>query len=137
MSIKTKSPVRIAVAVVERDGQFLIGRREAGTVLSGLWEFPGGKIEPGEAPAAAAARECREETGLAVNVIDEYEPVEHQYDHARVELHFFRCTPSDPQQTPNSRFRWVPAAALVEYEFPAANSALIAQLTHRRASGDR
>ncbi len=53
---------RIAIAVVEHDGNFLIGLRPSGAVLGGLWEFPGGKVEPDETPEAAAARECLEET---------------------------------------------------------------------------
>ena len=58
----------IAVAVVERDGSFLIGLRTAGLSLAGMAEFPGGKVEPGESPSAAAVRECLEETGLQIEV---------------------------------------------------------------------
>src|SRR5437764_2006476 len=59
-------PTPIAVAVVEKDGHFLVGQRPEGVSLAGLWEFPGGKIEPGESPEAAAVRECLEETGVDV-----------------------------------------------------------------------
>jgi mutator protein MutT len=128
------SGTRIAIAVVEQDGRFLIGRRPAGTVLPGLWEFPGGKIQPDETPAAAAVRECLEETGLAVRVIGQYEQVDYEYEHANVQLHFFRCAPQDPRQSPDPRFRWVLAAELVRYEFPAANATLVAQLATGAAS---
>jgi mutator protein MutT len=128
MTVESSHPVRIAIAVVEQDGRFLIGRRPSDTVLAGLWEFPGGKINPGETPQAAAARECLEETGLAVDVIGQYEQVDYHYDHGQVNLHFFRCVPQDPRQAPDSRFRWVLAGELVNYEFPAANAGLLAQL---------
>lgn len=58
-------PTPIAIAVVQHADQFLIGQRPAGLVLSGYWEFPGGKIQLGETPEAAAVRECLEETGLS------------------------------------------------------------------------
>ncbi len=82
----------IAVAVVEHRGKFLIGRRPEGVPLAGLWEFPGGKVEASETPAAAARRECLEETGLAVVVGEKYPEVLQQYDHDKVHLHFFACT---------------------------------------------
>ena len=57
MDAKTSAAeVRIAIAVIEQDGHFLIGKRPCGEPLAGLWEFPGGKIEPGETPQAAAAQ---------------------------------------------------------------------------------
>jgi mutator protein MutT len=121
-------PRPIAIAVVEQQGQFLIGRREAGVALAGLWEFPGGKVEAGETPAAAAVRECREETGLSVVVVGEYDRARHSYAHGEVELHFFACRPVEPGQTPHARFRWVAAAELSRYEFPAANAALVKRL---------
>ena len=61
-------PVSIAVAVVQHAGTVLIGRRAPEAPLGGLWEFPGGKVGPDETPGEAAARECREETGLAVRI---------------------------------------------------------------------
>lgn len=127
----TPPPVSIAIAVVEYKGKFLIGQRPEGVALAGLWEFPGGKVEAGESPGQAAARECLEETGLEVEVGSAYPEVVHQYDHARVQLAFFACQPKDPCQQPHPRFVWTPAAELANYEFPAANSALIAFLIAR------
>jgi 8-oxo-dGTP diphosphatase len=126
-------PTRIAVAVVENEGRILIGLRPADVVLAGLWEFPGGKVEPAETPAAAAARECLEETGLAVTVLDEYETVDQQYAHGDVELHFFRCRLKSPGHSPAARFRWVPATELPRYNFPAANAAIVARLASSTA----
>lgn len=120
--------MEIAVAVVEREGRYLIGLRPAGAELAGYWEFPGGKVRAGESPADAAMRECREETGLAVRVIGNYATVEHDYPHGRLRLHFFACRPSDggtlSQELPE-RFRWVTSAKLGGYRFPPANEVVL------------
>ncbi|HWB12236.1 MAG TPA: (deoxy)nucleoside triphosphate pyrophosphohydrolase [Pirellulales bacterium] len=118
----------IAVAVVEREGCYLVGRRPDGVPLAGLWEFPGGKVEPGETPEDAAARECREEAGLEVEVGAPYATVDHQYNHGRLLLHFFACRPLDPAAAPKPRFCWIPAARLAELPFPEANASLIKEL---------
>jgi mutator protein MutT len=123
--------IRIAIAVVEHEGRFLIGQRPPGVPLAGLWEFPGGKAEPDETLEQAAARECLEETGLEVIVGEEYPPAVHQYDHGLVELHFFHCRPREASQSPRPPYRWVAASRLGEYSFPAANQGLLAQLADR------
>jgi len=126
--------VEVAVAVVEHDGKFLIGRREAPAALAGLWEFPGGKVELHETPAAAAVRECLEETGLSVRVVDSYPSVNHEYAHAAVRLHFFACAVVEPREPP-PRFRWIAPNELGDYEFPPANAALIERLRGQSPPG--
>lgn len=126
------TPTPIAIAVVEHAGRVLIGRRQADTALGGMWELPGGKVEPGESPEQAAARECREETGLEVSVGQPYFEVVHAYEHDRVRLWFFACTPLDPAAAVKRPFRWVPVDRLGDYEFPAANAAILARLTGGR-----
>jgi len=121
----------ISVAVVEHAGRFLIGRRPEGVPLAGKWEFPGGKVHDGESPEAAAARECLEETGLAVTIVAPYPEVVHQYDYGRVHLHFFTATPVDASVQPRPPFRWVQRDQLSQYDFPEANAALIEFLTGR------
>lgn len=123
------TPVCIAVAVVEHEGRYLVGRRPEGVPLAGLWEFPGGKVEPGETAAQAAARECLEETGLAIEVGLAYDLVEHDYEHASVRLSFFACKPAAPLREPKPPFQWLTAAVLAHLDFPAANAALIGKLT--------
>jgi 8-oxo-dGTP diphosphatase len=119
-------PTPIAIAVVEHEGRFLIGQRPDGLPLAGLWEFPGGKIEPGETPEAAATRECLEETGLRVEPRFRYPPHVQVYDHDRVELHFIACRPKDqPPPRPQSPFRWITRAELSNYAFPAGNRGLL------------
>ncbi|MBX9789413.1 MAG: (deoxy)nucleoside triphosphate pyrophosphohydrolase [Pirellulales bacterium] len=119
---------RIAVAVVERAGEYLIGRRPPDVPLGGYWEFPGGKIHADETPAAAAVRECWEETGLAVQVSSEYPAELHDYDYGRLELRFFACQLVDAAVEPRAPFRWVPRGELSRYQFPDANRQLIERL---------
>jgi mutator protein MutT len=117
-------PTRIAIAVVESDNRFLIGRRPAGVPLAGYWEFPGGKILQGESPAQAAVRECLEETELAVEAVEELSVVVHEYPHGRVALHFLRCRLLAEGQ-PRPPFCWVPRHELAERAFPEANEAIV------------
>lgn len=114
--------IDIAIAIVKYNDRFLIGRRDSGQTLAGFWEFPGGKIESGETSAAAAFRECLEETGLEVEVGPLWQRVEHSYSHGTVRLHFHLCCLVDPDQSPKTPFRWVRSADLSDFEFPAANA---------------
>ena len=119
--------VRIAIAVVKSSDRFLIGRRPAGKVLAGLWEFPGGKIEQGESDLEAAVRECKEETGLQVTAIGHYLQKEHQYEHANLHLSFVACRLVKPDGL-QTRFSWVPRKELENLEFPVANQQLLDML---------
>ncbi|MCG8585943.1 MAG: (deoxy)nucleoside triphosphate pyrophosphohydrolase [Pirellulales bacterium] len=118
---------RIAIAVVQRGDEVLIGQRPEGVALAGLWEFPGGKIEPGETPAVAAARECREEAGLDVVVGETIDVIHHTYEHDTVELHFIACHVNEAGE-PSGSFRWVHRQELSAYEFPAANTPILEKL---------
>ena len=123
---------QIAVAVVERRGQYLSGLRPDGATLAGYWEFPGGKVAPGETAEQAACRECLEETGLEVRVSGQYLTVDYSYPHGPVRLHFFACSPTAQRRPLPERFRWVATSQLHEYRFPPANAALLEQLLSGR-----
>ena len=83
----------VAAAVLLRpDGSFLLGQRASDTFYPGYWEFPGGKVEPGETPRDALIRELREELGIEVTQCFPWIVREHRYEHAHVVLHFFRVT---------------------------------------------
>ena len=118
----------IAIAVVQQHDQLLIGPRPAGVALAGYWEFPGGKIRPGETPAEAAVRECQEETGLQVRAHGTYLTHLQDYEHGRVRLHFIRCEPINLQPTPAPPFVWVPRSSLSDYDFPAGNQRMLERL---------
>jgi 8-oxo-dGTP diphosphatase len=84
-------PVRVAAGVIERaDGHVLLAQRPPGKAYEGYWEFPGGKLEPGESAEAALARELREELGITVRDASPWLVQEFVYPHAHVELDFFR-----------------------------------------------
>lgn len=113
----------IVVAVVRRHGRYLIGRRPASGLLGGMWEFPGGKIEPGETHEQALVREVREETGLEIRVGDPVATVDHAYSHFAVTLHVYACRAIAGRAKAHfhSELKWVPRSQLDEYAFPAAN----------------
>lgn len=117
--------IPIAVAIVEHDGEYLLQQRMSGQDLAGKWEFPGGKLEPGESPAQAAVRETLEETGLAVRSVRTLLELRHAYEHATVQLHFIHCALADDSPAPRAGTRWVAATELSSYDFPAANAPLL------------
>lgn len=133
----SESQIEIAVAVVEHQGCLLIGRRPDDAALAGYWEFPGGKVEQGETPAQAARRECLEETGVAVRVVDEYLVVDHEYAHGALHIHFFACVPEGNVNELSARFRWTPRGELHEHRFPPANERLLSLLAARNAAQSR
>jgi 8-oxo-dGTP diphosphatase len=91
--IRHPSPTRVevvAAVITGPDGRFLLGQRPAGKVYAGYWEFPGGKVEPGESPLAALVRELREELGIEVEHAYPWLTRDYDYAHAAVRLRFFR-----------------------------------------------
>ncbi len=101
--------VEVAAAVVFRDdGRFLLAQRPAGKVYAGYWEFPGGKVEPGESAAAALSRELHEELGIEVERAHPWITRDYDYEHAAVRLRFFRVIRwrGEPHGRENQRFSW-------------------------------
>ena len=120
-------PTPIAIAVVECDDRFLIGRRPEGVPLAGYAEFPGGKVQAGETVAAAACRECLEETGIEVAPAGSADVIDWRYEHGAVRLHFVPCRVLTAGE-PRAPFRWVERAQLATLSFPPANAAIVARL---------
>lgn len=119
----------VTAAVVERNGSYLVTRRQRGVHLEGHWEFPGGKCHPGETLPACMSRELKEELNITAAVGAEIFVTTHDYADRRVELHFFRCEiegAPEPQQ--GQEMRWVPRAELETLAFPPADAELISQL---------
>jgi mutator protein MutT len=121
--------IDVVAAVVERDGQLLLTRRLDGTHLAGLWEFPGGKVGPGETHATALRREIREELGTDADVLELVLETTHTYPERAVRVSFYRCTlASEPTALLGQEMRWVWPADLDQLEFPAADRELIERL---------
>jgi A/G-specific adenine glycosylase len=125
----------IAVALVWSQGRIFLQRRPEDGLLGGLWEFPGGKIEPSESAEEAAAREVLEETGLVIRVVEPAGVVEHAYSHFRITLHAFHATidgpgahPPRPVGNPSDSPRWVGLRELGSYAMPKANRKLLASM---------
>ena len=123
--------VDVAAAVLLRaDGAFLLARRPEGKVYAGWWEFPGGKVEAGEAPSQALARELHEELGVDVRTADPWITRVFTYEHATVRLHFFRVFAWEgvPHPREGQALTWqVPGTACVEPMLPA-NAPVLAAL---------
>ena len=125
--------VVVAAAIIERAGRYLVTRRQEGTHLAGVWEFPGGKCEPGETLAACMARELREELGIDAAVGAEVFTTTHDYCDRRVELHFLRCECAG-EATPQlgQEMRWASKNQLLDLDFPPADAELIRLLSSER-----
>ncbi|HKN06042.1 MAG TPA: A/G-specific adenine glycosylase [Thermoplasmata archaeon] len=128
-----------AVVVLSDRGRWLVQRRPPSGLLPGLWEFPGGKLEPGERPESAARRELREETGLSVRDLVHIGTVRHGYSHFTVELHVFSGRPgkgSGVRRSPDRR--WVTRSEFARLPAPKATEKIVALLERRpdKASPD-
>lgn len=125
----------VGVGVVWNDrGEVLIDQRPAAGLLAHLWEFPGGKQEPGEPITACIQRELREELGIEVVVGPHLLTLDHAYSHFKVTLivHHCRHSGGEPRPIECQAVRWVRPADLDAYPFPAANQRIIGQI---RAGG--
>ena len=124
--------VEVVAAVIQRDdGQFLLGQRPPGKVYAGYWEFPGGKVEPGETAPAALKRELHEELGIEVERAYPWLTRDYDYAHAAVRLRFYRVPlwSGELHGRENQRFDWQrPGAVVVEPMLPA-NGPILRALT--------
>ena len=122
---------KIGVAVILNDrGQILIDRRPEKGLLGGLWEFPGGKIEPNETVQECIKREIDEELGIEIAVGEHLITINHVYSHFRVTLtvHYCRHLDGEPQPIECDEIRWVTLAEIDQFPFPKANSQIIEAL---------
>jgi mutator protein MutT len=131
----TVPPVEVAAGLIFRSGKLLITQRHAGAHLGGLWEFPGGKREPGETFAQCLRRELREELGCEVEVLELVESITHAYPEKTVHLQFHRCrwVAGEPSPIGCADLRWAGREELSRFNFPAADAQL---LDHLRRTDD-
>jgi len=121
----------IGVAVIWNDQQqILIDRRRPQGTMGGLWEFPGGKIEPNETIEECIRREIAEELGIEIAVKEHLITIDHTYTHLRVTLTVHHChlLAGIPQPLECDEIRWVSLDELEDYAFPQANTQIIAAL---------
>lgn len=125
--------VDVALAVASRAGRVLVTRRGDDQSMAGLWEFPGGKVEPDETPAEAARRELREETGLAAADLEPLTIVVHDYVDAPLRFHVFLAPePAGEVVTDGARpWEWVERDALAALPMPEANRRILAAMRWR------
>lgn len=122
--------VQVAAGLIARNGRYLITRRRAGVHLEGVWEFPGGKREPGESLEDCLRRELREELGIEITDSVPYRVVWHEYPEKKVEICFFFCSikRGEVQALGCEEFRWVTPKDFISFEFPPADQSLIEAL---------
>ena len=107
--MKKNNPIDVAVGILMKEnGDILLAQRPAGKPYEGYWEFPGGKVEPGETIEAALKREFMEELGIAIASADPWCGVEYVYPHAHVRLHFYISHDWNglPQSREGQQFSW-------------------------------
>ena len=118
-----------AVALIDADGRVLLAQRPEGKSMAGLWEFPGGKVEPGETPEAALIRELHEELGIDTwqSCLAPLTFASHSYDdfHLLMPLYACRKWEGTPRPKEGQKLAWVRPNALRDYPMPAADLPLI------------
>jgi 8-oxo-dGTP diphosphatase len=134
MSMRT---VLVAAGIIIERGRVLLTQRKPGTHLAGLWELPGGKVQPGEDPRGALRRELKEELGIDVAVGEVVDVTFHRYEEAQkaVLLLFFEAErlagSDDPRAVDVAAFEWAAAQGLEPTRFPAADRAVLNKLRAR------
>lgn len=122
----------VAVALIDPDGRILIAKRPEGKALAGLWEFPGGKVEPGERPEAALIRELHEELGISVSesCLAPFVFASHAYNsfHLLMPLYLCRRWSGVVVQREHAALAWVKPERLSDYPMPPADAPLVAWL---------
>ena len=121
---KKRSPhYDIVAAAIRKNGRYLLGKRPAGGMLGGLWEFPGGKVKRGETREQALVREIEEELGIGIVVGRHVISVHHAYSHFAITLHLYLCrhVSGRPKAHDHSELKWIVPREFRQYAFPAAD----------------
>lgn len=122
--------IRVVAAVIARDGRYLITQRRKSAVLPLLWEFPGGRVEPGETDVAALSREIEHRLGVSIQVGTLVSFVNHPYERYSVDLFLYECSidQGEPSERNVNAFRWVRSDEFEAFDFTPADEASMNQL---------
>ena len=120
----------VVAALIWQGGKFLICQRPAHKARGLLWEFVGGKVEPGETKAAALVRECREELAVELSVGDVFMEVTHEYPDLTVHLTLFHAAiaEGEPQKLEHNDLRWITPGDIPDYDFCPADVEILAKI---------
>ncbi len=120
----------VVAALIWQKDRFLICQRPATKARPLLWEFVGGKVEPGETKQQALIRECREELAITLSVGDRFMEVVHAYPDLTIHLTLFHATILEgvPQMLEHNDIRWITAAEIGQYEFCPADQTILKKL---------
>ena len=126
------APLLVSAAILREKGRLLITRRPADKPLGGYWEFPGGKLHPGESPQQALVRELREELGIEVDVEEIFDVLFHRYDWGDVLLLAYNCRrlSGSISNLEVAEHKWVCPSRLGEFELLPADRPLIEKIGH-------
>lgn len=124
----------VVAAVIWQGDAFLICQRPAHKARGLLWEFVGGKVEPGETREEALVRECREELGVTITVGDVFADILHEYPDLTVHLTFYEATLADgqPQKLEHNDILWITPRELSCYTFCPADEEVVKKIAQRR-----
>lgn len=128
-------PIDVAAGLVFRQQKLLITQRLKGSHLAGLWEFPGGKREPGETFEDCLVRELREELGIEVSLGRAFAEITHDYPGKTVHLKFFLCrlAKGEPRTIGCAAYEWATKECLAKRDFPSADERLLERLAANTA----
>ncbi len=117
----------VVCSIIERNGECLLAQRPAGKALAHKWEFPGGKVNPGEAEKDALKREIREELGIDIELHDRLTPRFHQYETFTINLIPYKCSINNGEPTPHehSRIAWVDPKSAEVYDLADADKPIL------------
>ena len=123
--------VEVVAALIWKNGKFMICQRPAHKARGLLWEFVGGKVEPGETKEQALVRECREELAVTVAVQDEFMSLVHEYPDITIHLTVFNAYIAEgvPQLLEHNDVRWIPPKEIKNYDFCPADNKILEKIT--------
>ncbi len=127
--------VEVTAAIMVKDGRFLICQRPEGKTCGLLWEFPGGKIEPGETGEQCIAREIQEELGVTIRVVRKFHQVDYAYPDRAIRLHFYIAEIISGQLTrkEHNALAWITKEEISNYSFCPADAKMLSEAMQKNA----